>query len=329
MFSSIINLVIDNFLSNFIEIDKSQTYASLLSGELELKNVKIKKDCFGYINLPYFILEIGYIGKIKIEMSVPFFYSSPINIFINDIFIYAKQKDINKLKEKEEINSIKAFKNQRLETEENILNKLEEIESTEPSMITQIINNINITVKNLVIRFEDSISNSMNPFSLGIILKEFRINSLKENNDTDFNYKRVSLNDLNIFMDSSNSFEDLNYNKLIDQSKKDMVSLELTNYLGDIFNFYVYCHTELNNDLAHEYILYKLSMDIKVTINSNLDNNNPKYEFYSNEIENLILKFHLEQISNLFLLLSYYNLFYYFQLGLERRIFNKKLDDNI
>ena len=195
MFSSIINLVIDNFLSNFVEIDKSQTYASLLSGELELKNVKIKKDCFGYINLPYFILEIGYIGKIKIEISVPFFYSSPINIFINDIFIYAKQKDINKLKEKEEINSIKAFKNQRLETEENILNKLEEIESTEPSMITQIINNINITVKNLVIRFEDSISNSMNPFSLGIILKEFRINSLKENNNTDFNYKRVSLNE--------------------------------------------------------------------------------------------------------------------------------------
>ena len=132
------------------------------------------------------------------------------------------------------------------------MNKLEEIESTEPSMITQIINNITITVKNLVIRFEDSISNSMNPFSLGIILKEFRINSLKENNDTDFNYKRVSLNDLNIFMDSSNSFEDLNYNKLIDQSKKDMVSLELTNYLGDIFNFYVYCHTELYNDLAHE-----------------------------------------------------------------------------
>ena len=328
MFSSIINLVIDNFLSNFVEIDKSQTYASLLSGELELKNVKIKKDCFGYINLPYFILEIGYIGKIKIEMSVPFFYSSPINIFINDIFIYAKQKDINKLKEKEEINSIKAFKNQRLETEENILNKLEEIESTEPSMITQIINNINITIKNLVIRFEDSISNSMNPFSLGIILKEFRINSLKENNNTDFNYKRISLNDLNIFMDSSNSFEDLNYDKLIDQSKKDMVPLELTNYLGEIFNFYVYCHTELNNDLAHEYILYKLSMDIKITINSNLDNNNPKYEFYSNEIENLILKFHLEQISNLFLLLSYYNLFYYFQLGLERRIFNKKLDDN-
>ena len=103
MTSSIINLVIDNFLTNFIEIDKSQTYASLLSGVLELRNVKIKKECFGYINLPYFILEIGYIGKIKIEMTMPFFYSNPINVDVNDIFIFAKQKDINKINEKEEI----------------------------------------------------------------------------------------------------------------------------------------------------------------------------------------------------------------------------------
>ena len=57
MTSSIINLVIDGFLSNLIEIDKSQTYASLLSGVLELRNVKIKKECFGYINLPYFKIE--------------------------------------------------------------------------------------------------------------------------------------------------------------------------------------------------------------------------------------------------------------------------------
>ena len=76
MTSTIISLVIDNFLSNFIEIDKSQTNASLLSGTLELRNVKIKKESFSYIKLPYFILDIGYIGKIKIEMSMPFFYSN-------------------------------------------------------------------------------------------------------------------------------------------------------------------------------------------------------------------------------------------------------------
>ena len=327
MTSSIINLVIDNFLSNFIEIDKSQTYASLLSGVLELRNVKIKKECFGYINLPYFILEIGYISKIKIEMTMPFFYSYPINIHINDIFMFAKQRDINTLKEKEEIASMKDFKKRLLEMDENIFNKLEEIESNSPSIFNQIINNINIHIKNFVIRFEDNISNPINPFAFGIILKELNIISLKEDNNTDFCYKKILLNDLDIFMDCSNSFEDLNYDKLIDNSTKDLVSTEMTNYLGETFNYYVYCLSELNTNLTHDYILYKLNMEIKLSMNYNLENNNPKYELISNDIEQFLLKFNSNQISNFFLLLSYYNLFYFFQLGLSRKIFNKQLTD--
>ena len=327
MTSSIINLVIDNFLTNFIEIDKSQTYASLLSGVLELRNVKIKKECFGYINLPYFILEIGYIGKIKIEMTMPFFYSNPINVDVNDIFIFAKQKDINKINEKEEITSMKAFKNVRLETDENIFNKLEEIESNSPSIINQIINNISINVKNLVIRFEDNISNPINPFALGIILKEFKINSLKENDDADFCHKNIYVGDLNIFMDGSNSFEELKYSYLLDNSIKELISEEMTKYLGTSLNFYVYCQTELSKDLKHEYILYKLNTNLKISMNYNLDNNNPKYQLYSNEIENFLLKFNLNQISNFFLLLSYYNLFYFFQMGLSRKIFNKNFSE--
>ena len=327
MTSSIINLVIDNFLSNFIEIDKSQTYASLLSGVLELRNVKIKKELFSYIKLPYFILDIGYIGKIKIEMSMPFFYSYPINIYINDIFIFAKQKEIKNLNEKEEINSLKQIKNNLLEAEENLINKLSEIESTEPSMFSQIINNININIKNFLIRFEDNIINPNNPFALGILLKEINIKSLKENNNSDFCYKLISVYDLDIFMDCSNSFGELNYEKLIDNNIKDMVSLDMIKYLGNIFNFYVYCLSELNTDLIHDFILYKLSTDIKLTFNFNLENNNPKYELSSNEIEKIMIKLNLGQISNLFLLLSYYNLYYFFQLGISKKIFNKNFSE--
>ena len=327
MTSTIISLVIDNFLSNFIEIDKSQTNASLLSGTLELRNVKIKKESFSYIKLPYFILDIGYIGKIKIEMSMPFFYSNEINIFINDIFIFAKQKDINNLNEKEEITSLKNFKNNLLEAEENIYNKLSEIENAEPSMFSQILKNININIKNIVIRFEDNILNPNNPFALGILLKEINIKNLKENNNSDFCYKSIKITDLDIFMDISNSFEELNYDKLIDEKNKDMVSLDMTKYLGNVFNFYVYCLTELNSNLKHDFILYKLSTELKFTFNFNLENNNPKYELYSNEIEKFEIKLNLGQISKLFLLLSYYNLFYFFQLGLSKKIFNKNFSE--
>ena len=175
MASNLINFVVDNFLSKFIEIDKSQTYASLWSGVLELKNLKIKKESFSYINLPYFVLESGYIGKIRIEIKMPFFYSNPIIIVINDIFILAKQKDINHLKDEEEKKAMKDLKNKKLISDEEIFNKLEEIENQEPTIFSQILNNINININNFVLRFEDSISNPENPFSFGIILKKFKI----------------------------------------------------------------------------------------------------------------------------------------------------------
>ena len=130
-------------------------------------------------------------------------------------------------------------------------------------------------------------------------------------------------------MDCSESFEELKYEKLIDNSIKEMISEQMTSYLGESLNFYSYCLTELNKDLNHQYILYKLNMDMKISMNYNLDNNNPKYELHSNEIEYLLLKFDQSQISNFFLLLSYYNLFYYYQIGLSRKIFNKKFCNQI
>ena len=146
-----------------------------------------------------------------------------------------------------------------------------------------------------------NISNPTCPFALGILINEFKINSLKENSDTDFCYKSIYLSDLNIFMDCSESFEELKYEKLIDNSIKEMISEQMTTYLGESLNFYSYCLTELNKDLNHQYILYKLNMDMKITMNYNLDNNNPKYQLHSNEIEYLLFKCDQNQISNFFL----------------------------
>ena len=41
MASTVLNFIVENYLSNFIEIDPSQTKASLWSGEVQMSNVKI------------------------------------------------------------------------------------------------------------------------------------------------------------------------------------------------------------------------------------------------------------------------------------------------
>ena len=232
MTSNLINFVVDNFLSKFIEIDKSQTYASLWSGVLELKNVKIKKECFNSINLPYFVLEKGFIGKIKIELKLPFFYNNPINIYINDIFILSKQKDINHLNESEEIQSMKDFKNKKLISDEVIFNKLEEIESQEPSFATQIIKNINININNINIINKINVINNTN-----YINNSYQINFDNISKDFGINNDQVtnSLKYFDLSPSSNESEEDYDNISIISHTGlNDLILLKKIMYIKDI-----------------------------------------------------------------------------------------------
>ena len=169
MASSIINFILNKFLSNFLEINSNQTYISLLSGEIILKNIKIKKKLFEYINIDYLELINGYIGSLKILLQMPNVFSNSIKIYINDIYLYSKQKQVKNINEKERLESLKLNKAYKLSTEELLNHHIDEISKESENFINQIINNTNIFINNIVIRFEDDISNQKLPFSVGII----------------------------------------------------------------------------------------------------------------------------------------------------------------
>ena len=180
MASSIINFIIKNFLYNFLEINPNQTNISLLSGEFTFKNVKIKQKLLEYINIDYLEIITGYLGSIKILLNLPNFYSNPIKIYITDFFIYSKQKKLDNIKEKERIESLNASKFYKLELEEDLLQQINKIVDQSDNFVNQIIKNINISIKNIVFRFEDDVSNPKTPFSLGLIMKSFKFVSINE-----------------------------------------------------------------------------------------------------------------------------------------------------
>ena len=116
MASTVLNYIVENYLSNFIEIDPSQTKASLWSGEVQMSNVKIKKELFQTMNIPFVEVVHGYIGSIKIKMSMPMFYKYPIKVYIDNVFFHARQKNINEINKEEEIKNMEAYKLSTLET---------------------------------------------------------------------------------------------------------------------------------------------------------------------------------------------------------------------
>ena len=98
MTSSIINFIVDKYLSNILEINKEQTKSSIWKGEFEMSNLKIKPEIFTNLNLPYFELVNGYIGTLKIKLQFPRFYLYPIIVNIDKVFFHARQKKIRRIK---------------------------------------------------------------------------------------------------------------------------------------------------------------------------------------------------------------------------------------
>ena len=124
MTSSIINWIVDKYLSNILEINQEETKSSLWSGEFEMSNLKIKPEIFTNMNLPYFELVNGYVGKMKISLSLPRFYLYPIKVEIDKVFFHAKQKKLETLNKKTEIENMETYKNSQLQSLEELTNEV-------------------------------------------------------------------------------------------------------------------------------------------------------------------------------------------------------------
>ena len=106
MTSSIINFIVEKYLSNIVEINPEKTKSSLWSGTVEMSNLKIKREISETIDLPYCELVNGYIGKLTIQLQLPRFYLYPIKVNIDKVFFHARQKKLDKLNKEEEIKGI-------------------------------------------------------------------------------------------------------------------------------------------------------------------------------------------------------------------------------
>jgi hypothetical protein len=182
MTNSIFNWAIDKYLSKFLEINKDELKVSLWNGELEMSNVKIKPEIFTTMNLPYFELVNGYIGKIKLNVSLPRFYLYPIKMVVEKVFFHAKQKKLETINKKVEIDNMEKYKNEQLLSMEELSNEVKNLQKEGGSgYLDKIINNLEIEIKDICIRFDDDLSYNLIPFTFGLLLKNLKIKTVDEN----------------------------------------------------------------------------------------------------------------------------------------------------
>lgn len=169
--------------------------------------------------LPINVTE-GHLGELVLQIPWSNLKSKPVKVVIEDVFLLAEPKLDEEYDPEEEERRDQAVKLERLENLDLMESSApaganlspEEIKKNQSfteSLVTKIVDNLQVTIKNIHIRYEDFSSVPHHPFSLGFTLAELSAVSTDDNWDpifiqdvTDLTRKLATLSSLSIYWDT-------------------------------------------------------------------------------------------------------------------------------
>ncbi|XP_033099721.1 vacuolar protein sorting-associated protein 13A-like isoform X2 [Anneissia japonica] len=170
--ASILNKYLDKYIEN---LDTDNLDVGLFSGQLNLQDLELKPEALYELDLPIEVKE-GRVGKISFDIPWTSLFSSPVIVKIEDVLLLANPvtaRPYDELKERRLENAAKRKKLEQLEkSKKKPLSEEDEQESQSftEKLMSSIINNVQVFMKNVHVRYEDSVTNPGHPFSFGVML---------------------------------------------------------------------------------------------------------------------------------------------------------------
>ncbi|CAL3963394.1 unnamed protein product [Diplocarpon coronariae] len=176
--ASLLNRFLGMYIRNF---DPKQLNVGIWSGDVKLRDLELRREALDQLKLPINVVE-GHLGQLTLKIPWSNLRGQPVQVYIEDVFVLAAPKEDAEWDEEEEERRRQAVKIEKLDSAEMLKDRNQEGMSQEEqqksqsftdSLVTKIVDNLQITVKNIHVRYEDSISAPGHPFALGVTLQEF------------------------------------------------------------------------------------------------------------------------------------------------------------
>ncbi|XP_024125799.1 vacuolar protein sorting-associated protein 13D isoform X3 [Oryzias melastigma] len=209
MLEGLVAWVLNTYLGKYVSnLNTDQLSIALLKGAVELENLPLRKDALREFDLPYEV-KTGFIGKITLQ--IPFYrpHSDPWVISMSQLNLIigpTPPQEYDEEKEREDEN----------ERKKRLLKALEdkfkcECEqrgesywySVTASLVTRIVENIELKIQDVHLRFEDDSSNLEKPFSFGVCINNVSAqNPTKEMVQKLLRQKQLEIEDFSVYWDT-------------------------------------------------------------------------------------------------------------------------------
>ncbi|PHH90856.1 hypothetical protein CDD83_2455 [Cordyceps sp. RAO-2017] len=182
MLEGLVAGLLNRFLGMYVQnFDPTQLKVGIWSGDVKLRNLELRREALDQLKLPINVVE-GHLGELTLVIPWSNLRGAPVRVLIEDVFLLASPKEEAEYDEDEEEERRQRLKMEKLDSAELLKERNREGMSQEEqqknqsftqSLVTKIVDNLQVTVKNIHVRYEDSISAPGHPFALGLTLEEF------------------------------------------------------------------------------------------------------------------------------------------------------------
>lgn len=167
VFESLVASVLSGVLGDYVQdLQTSQLSVGIFSGQVELSNLSLKTSALDKFKLPINVKE-GFMGQLTMQIPWSDLKNKPIKINIENLYLLAVPKSEQDYDFQQELDAELKAKFDRLEAAE-IVNKAAGSSADSSFMTllaTKVIDNLQISVTNIHIRYEDTVSTPLvSPF---------------------------------------------------------------------------------------------------------------------------------------------------------------------
>ncbi|XP_024958370.1 uncharacterized protein LOC102625672 isoform X2 [Citrus sinensis] len=262
---------------------------SVWKGDVVLKDLSLKAEALNSLKLPVTV-KAGFIGTITLKVPWKSLGKEPVIVLIDRVFILAHPADGRTFKEEDREKHFEAKLQQIEEAESATLEAKSRSKLGSPSpesswlgsLIATIIGNLKISISNVHIRYEDSVSNSGHPFASGVTLAKLAAVTTDEQGNEIFDTsgavdklrKSLQLERLALYHDS-NSLP-----WAIDKRWEDLSPREWTEIFEDGINEPAAdCRIVSPWSVNRKYLLSPINGVLKYDRLGNQERNNPEIPF--------------------------------------------------
>ncbi|RDB28887.1 Vacuolar protein sorting-associated protein 13 [Hypsizygus marmoreus] len=269
----VLNVLFNRILAPYVEnLDLNQVNYGIGQGQLTLRNLRLKKGALDKFRLPVDVLE-GHLGELSLSLHWLNLGNQPVEILIEDVYLLVVPSPQMNDDPEEEERRAQAAKAERLENAELLHMRGQAETSGETpqaqglweSLITKVINNLQVTVKNIHVRYEDNLSVPGHPFAAGVTLAGFAAVSVNEEWEPAFIestagaiHKLANLQSLAVYFDTDSS------------SMAGLPPVEAKKKFFDMISH--------GQDTGHQFILKPVSGEGRIIVNHKVDQKTPRFD---------------------------------------------------